>query len=185
MSATIQRLPGARNGDPSWALATRWSVSDAAYQVAHAYPGGIPALAQRMPPSLSARGEPVHMSANTLQHKVNPNCNTHHLSLEEARDISVLSGDFRILHALSADLSHMAIRLSPDAEGVTLQKVMRLTKEFGELLSEVARATEGTSERGARLSHNEMMRIETEAGELISAANGLVAAMRAQMGATE
>src|SRR5207248_9137137 len=115
-------------------------VLDAAYHTAHSYPGGVPALAQRMPPVLNARGDLAPMSASTLQHKVNPNCHTHNLSVREARDMMVLSEDYRMLYALSSELGHVCLRSRASHEGSTLDHVMRSTKEFGEVLATVAKS---------------------------------------------
>ena len=57
-------------------------VADAAYHTAHDFPGGVPALAQRMA-----------MSANTLAHKVGLNNTTHHLTLREATAMQEVTGD--------------------------------------------------------------------------------------------
>jgi hypothetical protein len=56
------------------------SIIDTVYRVAHAYPGGIPALAVRM-----------GISKHVLQNKVNPNNDTHKLNVEEAAAIADLA----------------------------------------------------------------------------------------------
>lgn len=48
------------------------SIKDVVYRVVHAYPGGVPALAARM-----------GISKHVLQNKVNPNNETHHLTISE------------------------------------------------------------------------------------------------------
>lgn len=47
-------------------------VRDAAYHTAHQFPGGVPAMAQRL-----------GVNENTLAHKVSLRKDTHHLSLVE------------------------------------------------------------------------------------------------------
>jgi hypothetical protein len=184
MNATIHKLSKHGNGDVNPAVATHaMDVLDAAYHTAHSYPGGVPQLARRMPPVLNARGELAPMSASTLQHKVNPNCLTHHVTLREARDMMVLSQDFGILHALSADVGHVSLRMTMSADGTTVEKVLGVTREFGDVLSSVAKAEAKRSERGRRISANELREIERQACELIGAVSSLVSTLRSQAAA--
>src|SRR5690242_18137866 len=74
------------------------STNDAAYRLAHRYPGGIAALAARM-----------GANANTLQHKFNPNAGTHRLTLDEAEQATVFSQDPEIAQALAAVCGHVCI----------------------------------------------------------------------------
>lgn len=75
------------------------SVTDAAYRTVHDYPGGAGSLAPRLGVS----------SARVLDNKVNPNQAHHKLTLDEAVDAMVLSGDVRILHAIASRVAHVAI----------------------------------------------------------------------------
>lgn len=77
------------------------NVKDAAYAVVHDYPGGSESLAPR-----------IGMSAAILRNKVNPNNTTHHLTLDEADRITTVTGNLRILHALSAE--HRQVMLPID-----------------------------------------------------------------------
>lgn len=74
------------------------NVDDAAHAVVHDYPGGSPALAARL-----------DMSAAVLRNKVNPNCDTHHLTLREAVRITALTDDPRILQAFAQDTGRVAL----------------------------------------------------------------------------
>lgn len=171
MHTTVHAIRSPDYGDSGSRIAmSAMSLEDAAYHTAHDYPGGVPALALRL-----------RTSANTLNHKVNPHNNTHHLSLREARDAMVMSGDFRILYALASDLGHVAIQVDGAVEGWTMDHVMAATREFGELLAEVGSSTAPASESGRKISRNEMRRIEAEAGELISSINSLLVHMRSQV----
>lgn len=101
------------------------NVLDAAFHVAHDYPGGIHALAVRMA-----------TSPNVLNKKVDPNTDTHHLRLDEALKISLLTQDARILQAFAASLSHVAIPLpdiGDDGDMGLLDGFMQVIKELGEL----------------------------------------------------
>jgi hypothetical protein len=64
----------------------------ACYHAAHDYPGGLPVLA-------SLLNKPL----GTLQKKLNPNVDTHLLTLEEAAHILRITKDARILDALGAE----------------------------------------------------------------------------------
>lgn len=185
MDRTLSASGSPSNGEVAQQLATPllpqvMDVLDAAYHTAHGYEGGVAGLAARMH-TRTARGELVPMNANTLQHKVNPNNHTHHVFLREGRDMMVLSDNYSILHALAADTGHVAIRVSLDCTGMTMQKVGVMVKEFSDVLEAVTQASTTNSDRGAGVSPNEMSRIEQEAAELIAALNCLVANMRAQM----
>lgn len=186
MNATIHAIGKHSNGDLCHAVATHsMDVLDAAYHTAHSYPGGVPALAQRMPHFVNARGELTAMSASTLQHKVNPNCPTHNLTLRESRDMMALSQNYSILHALSAELGHVSLRIAATYEGATLEHVMRATKEFGDVLSSVSESQKAASSGGSKVTPNELRIIEREAAELIGALNGMLASLRAQQGGAE
>lgn len=158
-----------RNGDVHAAVATDMGLLDAAYHTVHGYEGGAPSLAPR-----------VGMNANTLQNKVNPNNETHHLTLVESRNVMAMTKDFRMLHALGRDLGHVCIAVDMDGDGITVEKVMSMTKEFGETLAAVGDATSKHGEAGHRVTRNEMARVEREAGELLNAINRLVSNIRAQ-----
>jgi hypothetical protein len=69
------------------------NITDAAYAVAHDYPGGTDSLAPRL-----------GMSGAVLRNKVNPNNTTHHLTLAEAVRMSQITGDVRIAEAIANEL---------------------------------------------------------------------------------
>lgn len=69
------------------------NTRDAAYMTSLNYPGGVPALAARM-----------GMDARDLSRKLNPN--TGNLGLDEAIVLMVMSGDYRILHAMADELGY-------------------------------------------------------------------------------
>ena len=79
------------------------NILDAAYNTVHDYKGGANALAQRM----------GIKSPAVLNSKVNPNTDTHHLTLLEASKLMTLTNDYRILQSLNAVHGKVAIDL-PD-----------------------------------------------------------------------
>ncbi|ENV98124.1 phage regulatory CII family protein [Acinetobacter bereziniae] len=79
------------------------NILDAAYHTVRQFKGGASALATRM----GVR------SVAVLNSKVNPNTETHHLTLMEASAMMAITGDYRILQALCAEHGKVAIKL-PD-----------------------------------------------------------------------
>lgn len=77
------------------------NITDAAYNTVHDYPGGASAIA----PRLGIKSPAV------LNSKVNPNTDTHHLTLAEASKIMAITGDFRILQSLNAEHGKVSIDL--------------------------------------------------------------------------
>ncbi len=140
-------------------------VADAAYHTAHDFPGGVPALAQRMA-----------MSANTLAHKVGLNNTTHHLTLREATAMQEVTGDVRMLHAMADALGYTCISLHSNGQGMTLEKVMAMAKEFGDVLASVNAAVSD-----GQVTPNEMKDCERQAAELTAALNGVLATVRGMM----
>lgn len=79
------------------------NILDAVYHTVHDFKGGANALALRM----------GIKSPAVLNSKVNPNTETHHLTLLEATKLMGITGDFRILQAICAAHGKAAIDL-PD-----------------------------------------------------------------------
>ncbi|WP_312087619.1 phage regulatory CII family protein [Acinetobacter variabilis] len=88
------------------------NITDAAYSTVHDYPGGANALA----PRLGIKSPAV------LNSKVNPNTDTHHLTLAEASKVMAITGDFRILQSLNAEHGKVSIDLPviPECRDVAL-----------------------------------------------------------------
>ncbi|QDJ40309.1 phage regulatory CII family protein [Bordetella hinzii] len=80
------------------------NTKDAAYHTVHDYAGGSESLGPR-----------VGISAAVLRNKVNPNNETHHLTLAEAQRIVDLTGDFRMLRAWAHQTGHLLIK-APDSK---------------------------------------------------------------------
>ncbi|MCJ8512787.1 MULTISPECIES: phage regulatory CII family protein [Acinetobacter] len=88
------------------------NITDAAYNTVHDYPGGASAIA----PRLGIKSPAV------LNSKVNPNTDTHHLTLAEASKIMAITGDFRILQSLNAEHGKVSIDLPviPECRDIAL-----------------------------------------------------------------
>lgn len=180
MDATVSHPASLSNGNVQGRVATHcMDVRYAIYFTASLFAGGARALASRLM-TRDRFGDVVPMNENTFGHKVNPNCFSHNITVEEARDMMVVSNDFRILHSLASECGHVAIRTSFDGAGPTFEKVGAMAKEFGDVVQAVSSAQAATSADGVRVTPNEMANIEREAVDLIAALNSLVASMRAQ-----
>ncbi|MDH1765142.1 phage regulatory CII family protein [Comamonas aquatica] len=139
---------------------------DAAALIAQKTPGGVPALAQRM-----------GVSANTLQHKLNPNNATHHLTLREAMALQQVSGLPYVLHAMAAGLDFIALRCRPDdAQGDVVEAFMRVQLAMGEFTSAAADA-----QLGHGVTRNALRRVEHQANEAMASISHLVSALAAQV----
>jgi len=140
-------------------------VDDAVYHLAHDFPGGVPALAQRM-----------GMSHNTLAHKVSLTQRTHHLSPRELVKLQAIAGDARVLHAIAHELGFVALPVMAEHGRTTLQDASRLVREFSELLTSVSEATDD-----GRVTLNEMRTVEHQAGDVMVALNACLSTMRSMM----
>jgi len=76
---------------------------DAAYAVVHEYPGGTESLGPR-----------VSISPAVLRNKVNPNNDTHHLTFAEARRITAMTGDKRMLQTWAHEEGMLLVK-APDS----------------------------------------------------------------------
>lgn len=104
------------------------NITDAAYNTVRDYPGGSSSLAPRM----------GIKSPAVLNSKINPNTETHHLTLAEASKLMALTGDFRILHALAAEHEKVAIDLPeiPESRDMELtDKVLCVGMKGGDVMS--------------------------------------------------
>lgn len=127
---------------------------DAAYHVAHDYPGGAYALAARM-----------GKNPTSLCHELTATGSAK-LGLLDAVKMSHLTGDFRILYAFAEACGHMAVPL-PDVERVPDKDVMRAlaesSRDFADLCREVCDAM-----ADGRVSDNELRRVEVARAALMA-----------------
>jgi hypothetical protein len=110
------------------------NITDAAYAVAHDYPGGTESLAPR-----------VGLSGAMLRNKVNPNNDTHKLTLQEAVRLTDVTDDERIIEAWLAERGAVMVKLpelteTPDNEEI-LGRFMSLTVQYGALAKRYSEAT--------------------------------------------
>lgn len=131
------------------------SVADAAYHTVHDYPGGAAALQ-------------VRLGKSNLSAEVSPNNPNAKLGLVDAVRIQVMSGDFRILNAMSLELGHYPPQRMPveGAAAVTPQAghqaLSNAAKEFSDVVTAVASALADDV-----ITPNEHALITKECGELI------------------
>jgi len=120
------------------------NIIDAAYQTVHDYPGGSESLAPR-----------IGMSPAVLRNKVNPNNDTHHLTVREANTIMAFTKDYRMLHALSAEHGFVLQKAEDaSAEGTVFQLLLRANAAEGDLDKELNDAL-----ADGRLTQNELKRV--------------------------
>lgn len=100
------------------------TLFDAIYGAVHDYPGGAESLAPRM-----------QVSPVVLRSKVNPNMNTHHVTVRDLDKILALTGDFRPLHALAANHGHVCVPLvdGPIGDLAILERITEVWKEVGDV----------------------------------------------------
>lgn len=77
------------------------------------------------------------VNANTLQHKFNPNADSHRLTLDDAEQATVFSQDPEIAQALASACGHVCIpvKIPPGLACRELaDKVAIVAKDFGEVM---------------------------------------------------
>ncbi|MCP3721754.1 phage regulatory CII family protein [Paraburkholderia sp. CNPSo 3272] len=122
-------------------------ITDAAYAVAHDYPGGTESLAPRL-----------GMSGAVLRNKVNPNNTTHHLTLAEAVRMSQITGDVRIAEAIANELGFALVK-TPSMEECNDAAIVELMGAAWATHGEVGKEICKTLEDG-RVEFGEVDRIE-------------------------
>ncbi len=142
------------------------TVGDAAYHTVHDYPGGAVAVAHRL-----------GANATVLSHKVSPTCGTHHLSLDEAARIMDLTGDHRILVALSRRLGYLDPIPSVSYDGIADDALLDLVVRMHGETSDVSRSLSEALADG-RVTRDELARFEGEATEAMTAIAALLDRVR-------
>lgn len=89
------------------------NIADAAHITVHDYPGGSESLGPR-----------VGISAAVLRNKVNPNNDTHHLTLKEADRLIGITADFRILRALAHAHGFLIVKAPDNKRGESDMSVL-------------------------------------------------------------
>lgn len=142
------------------------NITDAAHKTVKDYPGGSEALAVR-----------IGMSAAVLRNKVNPNNNTHHLTLAEASEIMGVTGDDRILHAMAAEHGYTLQKMQADG----MASVMGAMLENAAKQGVFAQALQEALSDGL-ISENEMKAISSAGTAQVEAMINLLARLRAVTG---
>ncbi|MBO0393934.1 phage regulatory CII family protein [Stenotrophomonas maltophilia] len=142
------------------------NITDAAHKTVKDYPGGSEALAVR-----------IGMSAAVLRNKVNPNNNTHHLTLAEASEIMGVTGDDRILHAMAAEHGYTLQKMQADG----MASVMGAMLENAAKQGAFAQALQEALSDGL-ISENEMKAISGAGTAQVEAMINLLARLRAVTG---
>lgn len=162
LNISITGLPGCGDEEGVADTGAGMDVLDAAHLTAQNFPGGVPALARRM-----------GVSANTLQHKLNPNTDRHILGLRESQIIQVVTGNASVLHAMASALGYTCIRAVPDQSGGDpMEAFWRFQQELGDFSAAAAERFKP----GGTASRNAQRRLEYHANEVIAALNHLVSA---------
>lgn len=141
------------------------NVLAAAYNVVSDYRGGASALA----PLLGKSG-------STLSHEVSPNCAHAKFGLLDAVKVTAFTGDWRILQAFAAEVGALVVPIHSNAGGEadTLAALGKMAHEFADLVS----AT-GAAMADGEVSDNELATLERETGDLVAAAQNVLALARA------
>ncbi|MBH1591422.1 phage regulatory CII family protein [Stenotrophomonas maltophilia] len=142
------------------------NITDAAHKTVKDYPGGSEALAVR-----------IGMSAAVLRNKVNPNNNTHHLTLAEASEVMGVTGDDRILHAMAAEHGYTLQKMQADS----MASVMGAMLENAAKQGAFAQALQEALSDGL-ISENEMKAISSAGTAQVEAMINLLARLRAVTG---
>ena len=138
----------------------------AVYATVHDFPGG--------PKALSAY---LSVRPGTLSNKADPACDTHHLNINEALAIMLVSRNFRILHALAVETRHGIVQLM-DLSGTSdmelLDSYTRMNKKLGDVADAMSRAFEDR-----RLTRPEFGEIRREIYQVINASLELMRRLEA------
>ncbi|MDR2325477.1 MAG: hypothetical protein LBE51_08780 [Acidovorax sp.] len=139
-----------------------------AQQVAQAHPKGVPEVARLM-----------KVSANTLQHKLNPANTTHHLTLQEALLLQLVTGNVAVLQAMAKQLGYTVQRATPDQSGGDpVEAFMHFQAQVGDFTRAVADAL--LRAKGG-VTRNAQRNVEFYGQELIAATAHLVSATAARV----
>ncbi|MCF8156428.1 MAG: hypothetical protein K9K35_10520 [Rhodoferax sp.] len=166
MRATIFVSTPFENGDAGTAPDSHCSldVLDAAYHTAHSYPGGVPALAQRM-----------KVNADTLMKKVSVNVESHHLTLKEAVSMQEVTGNVAVLQAMAHALGYVCVR----SVQASTSDPMALNWQMVAAQADMQHAVADAFARG--VTRNSLQRCDVLAAEATSAINNLLSALRASL----
>ncbi|MBA3756505.1 MAG: hypothetical protein H0X02_09865 [Nitrosomonas sp.] len=145
---------------------------DIIHEEAHAYPGGVEALARRM-----------GRNPGTLRKKLLPNKDTHDLTVKELRQMVAYCKTDRVARGFADDRELMCIS-KPNYSGLSDQAILdlflRLQREQGEWAEEIREAI-----HNGEVDWDELMRIRKEFNGFIVAASEIMSRLESYMGVSE
>lgn len=161
-------IKGEQSNKPLLADLTR-----VAHQTVHCFPGGAEAVAKAMG---------VHKG--TLLHKLNPANTTHKLSLDEAVQIQLVTGNLALLQTVAGLLGHTAVSDARRFDVLTPSEALtNLAVVFGQLLQALADPIHRAAAEGAgpleAVSLSEENRANFHAVNMYQAVSDAMALMRA------
>jgi hypothetical protein len=145
------------------------SILDVCYRVAHDYAGGgVKALAVRM-----------GMSYQVLQNKLNPNCDTHHLTVEQAAQIADMTGTDDIAKAFAERRNMVCIPVAqhPGASDMELlDLIISMESEKAEMLDAIKKSLQDgkVDQIEAGKIRKEYMDLVAAIAELLGRIEGMV-----------
>lgn len=142
------------------------NVIDAAHAIGHEYPGGAQALAVRM-----------NIGATVFNNKLNPNTNTHHLTLVESVRMQQLTGRADVLYAMADALGFVVIPKPQVSDDDLMQSMGKACAEFGDFMRQV-----NDTMQDGKVSKNELKKVQRELVEMIAAASQLNAVLTNRAG---
>jgi len=145
------------------------NTKDAAYHTVHDYAGGSESLGPR-----------VGISAAVLRNKVNPNNETHHLTLAEAQRIVDFTDDDRMLKAWAHQRGYILLKAregSSESDMSVLEQVAALAMAKGHFMGEIYKSL-----ADGGVDAQEFERIESAGQDVMAAVAGVKQRMRGMVG---
>jgi hypothetical protein len=139
-----------------------------AQQMAQAHKGGVPAVAKLM-----------GVSANTLQHKLNPERSTHHLTMVECLQLGMVTGNANVLRAMAKQMGYTLHRATPDQSGGDpVEAFMRFQSNVGDF---TCAAADALLDGVGVVTPNAQRRVEFRGQELLAATAHLISTTAARV----
>lgn len=149
-------------------------IEQAAYSLVHDFPRGAQGLAQHLA-----------IRPGTLNNKVDPACDTHHLNVSEAiaaqlaADAKGMQNPFRIIEAEARALNGVFIRV-PDTDGLADAEILDLYLKWAEEFGHVAGTLKEVLEDG-KVTRAEHARVVKEAFDSFQAGATLIKRLRSMV----
>lgn len=106
----------------------------------------------------------LRKSECTLRKEANPNDISAKAGFVDVVEATEFTGNLVALNAFAAHVGCIVIKMPDGSSGDTFRDLSTMAKEFGEMVAEVSSAM-----GDARITDNELMRVEREAHQLIAA----------------